>query len=1076
MGPYSKKTTNAPDEVLAKAIPPSSKGNYCGCTTGDDSSSMDLAGYLKSGGPPQGVSGILNFSVSPTGPPATQANQFVTLSQLNSGSSYSFTNGLTNTFGTVTLGGGISNTTLSFVGEATFQLGNLGNNGSQLLLYSDGTIGNIYLNAASSNFDNSLTFRGSTDSYGPDGSIALEHIRKSDSKTIGLYLGANVPGASVAHSYFSDQINNLGLEYFEDYSSNWSSATPRVIPDIGWILSQGYSTSTYTFNSGLTNISGTITLGGSLLQDTILDVSNNSLIISGSTGTNSITGTFTNSQISLLSSDSSTNTAGVLGLNTSDVVLGLSYDSNTTSSLITFNADNTGASVDIRTKGTTYQSSFGTLSQNFIGGLEYPRFGTEIALLSDLTNSVTGISIETDITAIRFGIIVQDSLFSKGFTYYNDYSSAWSSSTPNAIPSVQWILAQISSGGGGGAVSSFNTRTGAITLTSSDVTSALTFTPYNATNPSGYITSSALSPYLTSSSATTTYVSLAGSYANPSWITSLAYSKLTGTPAIYSFTGSSSQYTKGDGTYGTLPSSGITALTGDIAASGSGSVAATLATVNTNVGTFNNVTVNAKGLVTAATAVSYQTPLTFDTTPTSGSSNPVTSGGIYTALNSGPTLSVTSGLTLSGSAVLGIDNTIVALLAQANAFTAAQSITSTTTNQFSINYDGTNNTTFAVASNGQLTITASGGYATFASNLFVSNTNFLLLSNGGAIKALDNTSNQHYVQYYDTSNGVNYASLGNGSVWWNIDLGAELMQLSETGSLKLNTYAAGVLSTNSGNDVVSSVTPNLYTPSAITLTNGTGLPLTGLAGAPANGTIPIGNGTNYVNAAITGTANEIVVTPGAGSITLSTPQAIATSSAPQFASLGIGTGFSSSTYYVSSGGTTSKSLMRWPTGAAPTTPVSGDFWRTTGNGLFFYDGATAQQLPFLATTNTWTGVNKFLDFYATSTVPTQVAGTGAGTTPTISIVGNNMDGRITITTGALPTASGVVTTITMSGSFAYPTSTTCILEPGNALTAALSGTSQVFVTGTTTTFVITAGTVGLVAATTYIWNYHNGGY
>lgn len=39
-----------------------------------------------------------------------------------------------------------------------------------------------------------------------------------------------------------------------------------------------------------------------------------------------------------------------------------------------------------------------------------------------------------------------------------------------------------------GGVTSFNTRTGAITLTSSDVTTALTYTPYNATNPAGYIT------------------------------------------------------------------------------------------------------------------------------------------------------------------------------------------------------------------------------------------------------------------------------------------------------------------------------------------------------------------------------------------------------------------------------------------------------------------------------------------------------------------------------------------------------------------------------------------------------------
>jgi len=61
-----------------------------------------------------------------------------------------------------------------------------------------------------------------------------------------------------------------------------------------------------------------------------------------------------------------------------------------------------------------------------------------------------------------------------------------------------------------GGVTSFNTRTGAITLDSNDVTTALGFTPYNSTNPSGYITSSDLSGYLTSSTAASTYLPLAG--------------------------------------------------------------------------------------------------------------------------------------------------------------------------------------------------------------------------------------------------------------------------------------------------------------------------------------------------------------------------------------------------------------------------------------------------------------------------------------------------------------------------------------------------------------------------------------
>jgi hypothetical protein len=51
---------------------------------------------------------------------------------------------------------------------------------------------------------------------------------------------------------------------------------------------------------------------------------------------------------------------------------------------------------------------------------------------------------------------------------------------------------------------------GTLSLTSGNVTSALGYTPYNDTNPAGYITSSALSPYLTSATAATTYQPLDG--------------------------------------------------------------------------------------------------------------------------------------------------------------------------------------------------------------------------------------------------------------------------------------------------------------------------------------------------------------------------------------------------------------------------------------------------------------------------------------------------------------------------------------------------------------------------------------
>jgi hypothetical protein len=54
-------------------------------------------------------------------------------------------------------------------------------------------------------------------------------------------------------------------------------------------------------------------------------------------------------------------------------------------------------------------------------------------------------------------------------------------------------------------------------------------------------------------------------------------------------------------------SSGITSLTGDVTATGPGAAAATLATVNSNIGTFQGITINAKGLVTAASNQSYLT-------------------------------------------------------------------------------------------------------------------------------------------------------------------------------------------------------------------------------------------------------------------------------------------------------------------------------------------------------------------------------------------------------------------------------------------------------------------------------------
>lgn len=112
-----------------------------------------------------------------------------------------------------------------------------------------------------------------------------------------------------------------------------------------------------------------------------------------------------------------------------------------------------------------------------------------------------------------------------------------------------------------------------------------------------------------------------------------------------------------------------------------------------------------------------------------------------------------------------------------------------------------------------------------------------------------------------------------------------------------------------------------------------------------------------------------------------------------------------------------------------------------------------------------------------SSTPSIVAGTGAGTSPSVSVTGTNIGGDVTVTTGTAPTGAGAtVATITYANSLTFPTGSTVILTPGNAATAALNGISMVFTTGSTTTFVITAGTTALAGSTAFIWHYQVAGY
>ena len=114
------------------------------------------------------------------------------------------------------------------------------------------------------------------------------------------------------------------------------------------------------------------------------------------------------------------------------------------------------------------------------------------------------------------------------------------------------------------------------------------------------------------------------------------------------------------------------------------------------------------------------------------------------------------------------------------------------------------------------------------------------------------------------------------------------------------------------------------------------------------------------------------------------------------------------------------------------------------------------------------------------TAPTYTTNQGAGTSPTISINGNDVCGSIIITTGTSPAASTTIIVLTFSTSFIRPNGygrPILILQPGNAAAASLSGAQQIFVNesvsvGSSTQVTITSNSTALAAGTEYRWLYH----
>ncbi len=103
-----------------------------------------------------------------------------------------------------------------------------------------------------------------------------------------------------------------------------------------------------------------------------------------------------------------------------------------------------------------------------------------------------------------------------------------------------------------------------------------------------------------------------------------------------------------------------------------------------------------------------------------------------------------------------------------------------------------------------------------------------------------------------------------------------------------------------------------------------------------------------------------------------------------------------------------------------------------------------------------------------SAAPAIAANAGAGTSPTVSVIGTDIAGQVSITTGTLPSVASAIVTLTFAA--AFTANPYVVLWPAEANAAVLGFLP--YVTSTTTTFVINSATaLGLAPTTNYKYNY-----
>jgi hypothetical protein len=139
--------------------------------------------------------------------------------------------------------------------------------------------------------------------------------------------------------------------------------------------------------------------------------------------------------------------------------------------------------------------------------------------------------------------------------------------------------------------------------------------------------------------------------------------------------------------------------------------------------------------------------------------------------------------------------------------------------------------------------------------------------------------------------------------------------------------------------------------------------------------------------------------------------------------------------------------------------------------LYNLIGETGNFTAMSQTSRIWQGITGLANgkvYASTFAAATWVR--AAGTYATTSITGNDAAGKIVVTPAVSPATSATIFTVTFSKP--YTVAPYVVFSPAGANAAALSGTTQVYVTSTTTGFTFTSGTAALTNGTQYTWTYH----